>query len=189
MCLFLCRRSSIYSILCFQLFKFYMNLNKVMLIGRVTRDPEMRTTQGGQSVTTLSIATNRVYTDKNGQKQEQAEFHNIVFWGKLAEIVSQYVQKGQVIYVDGRLQTRVYTAQDGTERRITEVVAENMQLGPRSGGIGGGASYSSSSARSTGADVVNGTSVGSVTSSKNDSEIPVINLEDDKDIKLEEVPF
>ncbi len=103
-----------------------MDLNKVMLIGRLTKNPELRSTPNGQSVTSFSIATNRVFTDAQGQKQDRAEFHNIVAWGKLAEICSQYLSKGRRAYVEGRLQTRDWVGQDGMRRYSTEVIAENM---------------------------------------------------------------
>ncbi len=97
-----------------------------MLIGRLTKNPELRSTPSGQSVTSFSIATNRVFTDGQGQKQDRAEFHNIVAWGKLAEICSQYLSKGRRAYVEGRLQTRDWVGQDGMRRYSTEVIAENM---------------------------------------------------------------
>lgn len=103
-----------------------MDLNRATLIGRVTRDPEMRTTPSGQSVTTLSVATNRAWTDNAGVKQERSEFHNCVLWGKLAEIASQYVTKGRRVYIEGRIETRDWTGQDGVKRYRTEIVAENM---------------------------------------------------------------
>ncbi|RJR31204.1 single-stranded DNA-binding protein [Candidatus Parcubacteria bacterium] len=103
-----------------------MDLNKAMIIGRLTRDPETRTTPSGQSVASFGMATNRVWTDSSGQKQEKVEYHNIVAWGKLAEICSQYLKKGRKVYVEGRLQTRDWEAQDGTKRNRTEIVAENM---------------------------------------------------------------
>src|SRR3990170_4174022 len=106
-----------------------MNVNKVVLVGRLTRDPEIRTTASGQSVASISLATNRFWKDKNGQRQEKTSFHNIVLWGRLAEITGQYLTKGQEAYIEGRLETRKYTGKDGIERRTTEVVAENMQLG------------------------------------------------------------
>lgn len=108
-----------------------MNLNKVQLIGRLTRDPEMRTTQSGQLVASVSLATNRTWTDKSGAKQEKTEFHNVVVWGKLADVVSQYLTKGQIAYFEGRLETRTFTGKDGVERKATEIVAESMQLGQR----------------------------------------------------------
>lgn len=103
-----------------------MDLNKVMLIGRLTKNPELRSTPNGQSVTSFSLATNRVFTDAQGQKQERAEFHNIVAWGKLAEICSQYLSKGRRAYIEGRLQTRDWVGQEGVRRFSTEIVAENM---------------------------------------------------------------
>jgi len=108
-----------------------MNVNKVLLVGRLTRDPEIRTTASGQSVASINIATNSFWKDKNGQKQERTEFHNVVLWGRLAEIAGQYMVKGAEAYIEGRLQTRKYTAKDGTERRTTEIVGENMQLGAK----------------------------------------------------------
>lgn len=103
-----------------------MDLNKVMIIGRMTKEPEVRSTPGGTSVASFSLATNRVYTDAQGQKQEKAEFHNIVAWGKLADICGQYLTKGKRIYIEGRLQTRDWVGQDGVRRYSTEVIAENM---------------------------------------------------------------
>jgi len=103
-----------------------MNLNKAMLIGNLTRDPEVRTTPNGTSVTSFSIATNYVWTDTNGEKQERAEFHNIVAWRKLAEICGQYLRKGSKIYLEGRLQTRNWDDQNGNKRYITEIIADNM---------------------------------------------------------------
>ncbi len=112
-----------------------MNVNKAIVVGRVTREPEMRTTPNGQNVTSFSVATNRVYNDSQGQKQEQTEFHNIVAWGKLAEICSQYLVKGQEIYVEGRMQTRNWDAPDGAKRNRTEIVCENMQMGQKPKGF------------------------------------------------------
>lgn len=103
-----------------------MDLNKAMIIGRLARNPELRTTPNGQSVTSFSIATNRVFTDAQGQKQERAEFHNIVAWGKLAEICNQFLTKGKRTYIEGRLQTREWEGKDGNRRFTTEIVAENM---------------------------------------------------------------
>ncbi len=115
-----------------------MSLNRVQLIGNLTRDPELRTTASGQSVVNFGVATNRQYKDANGQKQDQAEFHNIVAWGKLADICSQYLTKGRQVFVEGRLQTRDWEGQDGSKRRTTEVVAENMIMLGGPGGRGGG---------------------------------------------------
>jgi len=103
-----------------------MDLNRAQLIGNVTRDPESRTTATGQNVCNFGVATNMQWTDPQGQKQQRAEFHNIVAWGKLAEICSQYLVKGKRIFIEGRLQTRDWEAQDGSKRRTTEIVADNM---------------------------------------------------------------
>lgn len=103
-----------------------MDLNRAQIIGNVTRDPELRTTATGQNVCTFGIATNMQWNDAQGQKQQRTEFHNIVAWGKLAEICNQYLAKGRKVYVEGRLQTREWEAQDGAKRNRTEIVAENM---------------------------------------------------------------
>ena len=114
-----------------------MNLNKVFLIGRLAADPESRMTPSGQMVTTIRIATNRVWNNRStGEKQEQVEFHTIVAWRNLAEIISKYLRKGQMAFFEGRLQTRSWQGQDGIKRYRTEIVAENMQLGPKAMGTG-----------------------------------------------------
>jgi single-strand DNA-binding protein len=110
-----------------------MNLNKVMIIGNLTRDPEMRTTPTGQSVTSFGVATSHSWTNANGEKEEKTEFHNIVAWGKLAEICAQYLSKGRKVYVEGRLQTRDWQGQDGVKRYRTEIIAENMIILDKSG--------------------------------------------------------
>jgi single-strand DNA-binding protein len=111
-----------------------MNFNKVVILGNLTRDPETKTLPSGQSVCNFSVATNRIYTDRNGQKQQTAEFHNVVAFGKLADICSRYLNKGKMVLVEGRLQTRSWQAQDGSKRYRTEIIMENMQLGPRGAG-------------------------------------------------------
>lgn len=117
------------------------SLNRVTLIGNLTRDPELKYTPQGSAVCTFGIATNREWTDSSGQKQEGAEFHRIVAWGKLGEICSQLLQKGQKVFVEGRLQTRQWKTQDGSDKQVTEIVIEEMMSlsAPKSGG-----SYSSS---------------------------------------------
>lgn len=111
--------------------KYRMNLNKVFIIGRVVVDPETRNTSTGQNVSTLRVATNRVW-NKNGEKQEQVEFHAVVAWGKLSDIIEKYLKKGQMVMFEGRLQTRSWEGSDKVKRYRTEIVAENMQLGPKS---------------------------------------------------------
>lgn len=107
-----------------------MNLNKVFILGRLTATPELRKTPSGQSVTSFAIVTNEVYTDKDGQKKENTQFHNIVVWGKQAEVASTYLTKGSLLLVEGNLKTREYEGKDGM-RRVTEVVAERIQIGPK----------------------------------------------------------
>ena len=110
-----------------------MDLNKVMLIGRLTADPEVRTTPQGITVASFSIATNRVWKDQQGNQQDRTEFHNIVTWRRLAEICAQYLTKGKQIYLEGHLQTRSWAGQDGKKNYRTEIVADNMiMLGNRS---------------------------------------------------------
>lgn len=157
-----------------------MNVNKVILVGRLTRDPDMRTTTSGQQVATISMATNNFWTDKSGTKQERTEFHSVVLWGRLAEIAGQYLTKGQECYIEGRLQTREYTAKDNTQRKVTEVVGETMQLGNRAQGSGQGGARQATPA----------TSAPSTKSAPAEEEIPTINLDDERDeIKIEDVPF
>lgn len=161
-----------------------MNLNKVMLVGRLTRDPEIRNTPSGQSIATISLATNRFWKDKNGQKQDKTEFHNIVLWGRLAEIAGQYLTKGQEAFIEGRMETRKYTGKDGIERRITEVVAENMQLGSRAAGAAG-APNSFTKPVGTQQQSTQNTNTSNI-----EEEIPTINLDEESDeIRLEDVPF
>lgn len=111
-----------------------MNLNKVILVGRLTRDPEARSLPSGQPVASFGLATDRFFVDKSGQKQQQAEFHNIVMFGRLAEIASRYLTKGSLAMIEGRLRTRNWQDASGNQRSKTEIVAERLQLGPRGAG-------------------------------------------------------
>ena len=104
------------------------SLNKVQLIGNLTRDPELRYTPSGRAVATFAIATNRSWTTDTGEKREEVDFHNIVAWGKLGEICSQFLVKGRKAYVEGRLTTRNWTATDGAQKTKTEVVIDDMIL-------------------------------------------------------------
>lgn len=112
-----------------------MDLNRATIIGRLTRDPELRTTTTGKSVASVSVATGRTWTDQAGAKQEKTEYHNCVLWGKLADIVGQYLTKGRKVYMEGRLETRDWTGQDGVKRYRTEIIVDNMIMldGNRSG--------------------------------------------------------
>ena len=110
-----------------------MDLNKVMIIGRLTRDPEVRNTPNGTTVASFAVATNLIWTDQAGQRQEKVEFHNVVAWRRLAEICGQYLRKGSKIYLEGRLQTRDWVGQDNVKRYRTEIVANNMIMLDRAG--------------------------------------------------------
>lgn len=149
-----------------------MNLNKVMLIGNLTRDPELRNTPSGQSVASFSIATNLVWTDQSGQQQKKTEFHNIIAWRKLAEICSKYLHKGSKVYIEGRLQTTDWTGQDGVKRYRTEIVTENMiMLDGKSNGAAG--PFGGSSNNSGSEPII---------------EIPEEPM-DEEEIKVENIPF
>lgn len=114
-----------------------MYINKAILFGNLTRDPELRALPSGMNVCNFSIATNRVYKDKDGKKQEQTDFHNVVVFGRQADTVNQYLKKGSSAYIEGRMQTRSWE-QNGEKKYRTEVVADSVQFGPRSSGGGGG---------------------------------------------------
>ncbi|PSO45182.1 MAG: single-stranded DNA-binding protein [Parcubacteria group bacterium QH_9_35_7] len=103
-----------------------MDLNRATILGRLTQDPELRSTPSGRSVANMTVATNRVWTDDEGEQQERTEFHNCVIWGKLAEIAGQYLSKGRRVYCEGRLQTRDWTGDDGVKRYRTEIVVNNL---------------------------------------------------------------
>ena len=116
-----------------------MDLNRAMILGRLTRDPEVKSTPSGQSVANIGVATSRVWKDASGTRQERPEYHNVVLWGKLADIAGQYLGKGRRVYIEGRLETRDWTGQDGVKRYRTEVIAENLIMldAPRGGGSPG----------------------------------------------------
>ena len=164
-----------------------MNLNKVFLIGRLTQDPEIRTTSSGQNVCSFGLATNRIWVDREtSQKQEKTEYHNIVLWRRLAEIASQYLTKGSLVLIEGRLQTRSWQDSSGNKRYKTEVIGENIQLGPR-GNVN----------KPSNADVVIPSEKTSETKISNE-EIPIIEegsssteVSEDKDeeIDVSQIPF
>lgn len=111
-----------------------LNLNRAMIIGNATRDAEIRTTPNGKSVASFAVATNRRYTDASGEQVDETEFHEIVAWGKLAEIAEKIIHKGNKVYVEGRLKTNRWNGQDGNKRERAEIIAENIiNLSPRSG--------------------------------------------------------
>lgn len=113
-----------------------MYLNKALVIGNLTRDPEMKSLPSGIQVTSFSVATNRTWKDKNGAKQESVDYHNIVVFGRQAETVAQYLRKGSSVLVEGRMQTRSWDGTDGKKNYRTEIVADRVQFGPRSAGSG-----------------------------------------------------
>ncbi len=158
-----------------------MDLNKVFIVGRLTADPQLRTTPQGQSVATLGVATGRVWTDKAGTRQEETEYHNVVVWGRQAEIASQFLTKGSLILIEGRIRTRSWQDKQGQNRKTTEIISERMQLGPRPAGAGapgGGKSFTKTPAANS-------------FSQEKPEEIPTINLEDEgaAEIKPEDLPF
>lgn len=120
-----------------------MSVNKVILVGRLGQNPEVRYTPSGSAVANFSVATNEAWTDKSGQKQERTEWHRVVVWGKLAELCNQYLQKGRQCYVEGRLQTRSWQDKDGTTKYSTEVQAQTIQFLGGQAGASEGRSMSS----------------------------------------------
>lgn len=151
-----------------------LDLNRVSIIGRLTRDPELRSLQSGRSVCTFSVATGRQWNDASGQKQKETEFHNVVMWGKLAEICSQYLHKASRLYVDGRLKTRDWTGTDGVKRYRTEIIGENMIMldsKPAGGAVAGGTMDSGNISYAAPAEPL--------------SAEPVI----EEEIKVEDIPF
>lgn len=158
-----------------------MYINKVTLYGNITRDPELKSLPSGTHVNSFSIATNRVIKDQSGAKKDVAEYHNIVAFGKQAEVIHQYMKKGSAILVEGRLQTRSWDGQDGKKQYRTEVVLENFQFGPKTGGAAGGASSSNA-----GAATIN---------AADDQEAPFPAMQDegvkypDEEINPEDIPF
>ena len=116
-----------------------MNLNKVFVLGNVTRDPEVRSLPSGQQVTNFSMATNRFYSSQSGEKKQEVEFHNVVCFGKLADISSRYLNKGSLVLIEGRIKTRNWDDKStGAKHYRTEIIAETMQLGPKGSGATGG---------------------------------------------------
>lgn len=151
-----------------------MDLNRVMLIGNVVRDPELRTTPSGQTVASFAIATNLSWTDKSGQKQTKAEFHNVVAWRKLADIIGQYVKKGSKVYLEGRLETRSWDDQNAIKHYRTEIVADNLIMLDRAGAPSSGPSPRPM--------------MNNAAPSAPQSDEPTINV-DEPEINVEDIPF
>lgn len=146
------------------------SFNQAMIIGNLTRDPELRSTPGGQSVASFAVATNRTWTDQSGERKEAAEFHEVVVWGKLGELAKQYLHKGRKVMVVGRLQTRSWET-DGVKRQRTEIVATDLQFLDRAGETTGAAAAPAPS----------------TTPAKSD-DVVIEDLDDDK-VNLDEIPF
>ena len=108
-----------------------MNFNRVFILGNLTRDPELRQTPSGQSVVNFGVATNRIWNDKDGNRQQEVEYHNVVVFGKLAQVAAQYLTKGQLVFVEGRIRTRSWEDASGQKRTRTEIIASSFQMGPR----------------------------------------------------------
>ncbi|MBU2025396.1 MAG: single-stranded DNA-binding protein [Patescibacteria group bacterium] len=118
-----------------------MNVNKAIIVGRLTKDPEARTTTSGKSVTSMTVATSSTWNDQSGQKQEKTEFHNVVLWGKIAEIAAQYLIKGQEVYIEGRIETRNWEGKDGVKRYQTEIIIGGLDGRMQMGSKPQGANY------------------------------------------------
>ncbi len=150
-----------------------MYLNKAMIYGNLTRDPEKRALPSGQSVVSFAVATNRTYTDKDGKKQEQVEYHDVVAFGKLADVMGQWLKKGRPVYIEGRMQTRSWE-QDGVKRYRTEIVADTFQFGADGGARTGGGTQGGNEPS---------TSAGSASAQNSAPEYP------EEDINPEDIPF
>ncbi len=144
------------------------SLNKVMLIGNLGRDPELRYTTSGVAVTTFTIATNESWKDQDGNLQERTEWHNIVAWRKLAEICGEWLKKGKKVYIEGRLQTRSYDDKNGVKKYVTEIVADDMIMLDGAGGAG--RPGSTGGAPGTEGSVTPGTDIGG--GSQKDDDLP-----------------
>lgn len=157
-----------------------MNLNKVFILGRLTADPQLKSTPSGQSVGSFSVATSRYWKDKAGARQEKTDYHNIVVWGRQAEIASQFLTRGALVFIEGRIETRSWQDKQGVERKTTEIVCDRMQLGPRTAGseAGGFRPKTDNTTQSTSQPSV--------------EEIPIVDIEDevnDESKKTDDIPF
>ena len=155
-----------------------MDLNKAFVIGRITADPQLRTTPSGQSVTTFGVATNRRWRDKAGAQQEDTEFHTVVAWGRQAEIATQYLKKGAMVLIEGRLRTRSWTDKNNASHKTTEIICERLQLGPRAAGSAPAASQPTRAEKPADAEAPQAVPT---------EEIPTVDIEDD--VKMEDLPF
>jgi single-strand DNA-binding protein len=154
-----------------------MYLNKAFLIGNLTRDPELKALPTGTKVASVSLATNRVWKDQKGARQESTEYHNVVAFGRQAETLAQYAKKGTSLYVEGRLQTRSWDAQDGQKKYRTEIILESFQFGPKAGG-----------APSSGRPTSSGVSDAEAPQKDASPDLDTIEYPDEE-INLEDIPF
>lgn len=151
-----------------------MYLNKAMIYGNLTRDPEMKALPSGMQVCSFSVATNRSYNDRDGKRQEAVEYHNVTSFGKQAEVIAKYLTKGSPVYVEGRLQTNSWE-KDGVKQYRTEIIVDKFEFGPKSGGGGSNGGASAASAQgSTGG---------------NNNSAPVLPEYPTEDINPEDIPF
>ncbi len=160
-----------------------MNVNKAIIVGRLTRDPEKRSTPSGQTVTNFSVATSSKWKGQDGQQNEKTEFHNVIAWGKRGEVIAQYMVKGQEIFVEGRLETQSWDDKDtGKKMYRTEIVLDNFEFGAKAGASGStqGKNYNNQENSAPAA----------TPEQPKEEEIPTINLDDEADeVKIEDVPF
>lgn len=157
-----------------------MYLNKAMIYGNLTRDPELKALPSGMNVCSFSLATNRVYNDRDGNRQEAADYHNIVVFGKQADNCAKYLTKGSAVYVEGRLQTRSWD-KDGQKQYRTEVVADRVQFGPKNAGTGGGAAAPTSGSQSSGAPAA--------ANQADEGKAPAMPDYPEEEINPEDIPF
>jgi single-strand DNA-binding protein len=150
-----------------------MNLNKAFILGRLTADPEARALPSGQAISNFSLATNRVWKDKTGNRQESTDFHNIVLFGRLADVANQYLNKGKMCLVVGRIQNRSWEGKDGQKRYRTEIIGEELQLGPRM--------------QSDSSSVSVGSAVQQKPAKKEDKKD--LETEDEGEVDVEDIPF
>ncbi len=175
-----------------------MNVNKVIIVGRLTRDPEKKSIPSGQTVTNFSIATSRKWKSQDGQDQEKTEFHNIIAWGKRGDVIAQYMTKGQEIYLEGRLETRNWDdAESGKKMYRTEIVMEDFQFGSRPGGAGASqGNYQNQQNNAAPSDNQNPNPTPTQAPAQENvnipaaEEIPTIDVDaDTEEIKVEDIPF
>ncbi|MFA6135971.1 MAG: single-stranded DNA-binding protein [Candidatus Paceibacterota bacterium] len=160
-----------------------MNLNKVFIIGRITNDIELRATPSGQPVTSFNVATNRVWTDKAGAKQEEAEFHSVVVWAKQAELASQFLSKGSLVMIEGRLRTRSWKDNNNVNHKVTEIISERIQFGPRSANSAGQSNYTPKAKSSAPTAPIGDNFSDPI------EDLPQISVDGGEDIKPEDLPF